>query len=63
MERGRSLPGHARHPAQRARPQPSVAAGEILAGLARDGRAATSLPYVASPLARARLTMELVRDV
>ncbi|MGC2812245.1 MAG: histidine phosphatase family protein [Bradyrhizobium sp.] len=42
----------------------AVAAGEILAGLlARDGRAATALPYVASPLRRARLTMELVRDV
>jgi probable phosphoglycerate mutase len=42
----------------------AVAAGEILSGLlVRDGRAAASLPYVASPLARARLTMELVRDV
>jgi len=42
----------------------AVAAGEILAGLlARDGHAAASLPYVASPLCRARLTMELVRDV
>jgi probable phosphoglycerate mutase len=41
----------------------AVAAGEILAGLlARDGHAAASLPYVASPLCRARLTMELVRD-
>jgi len=42
----------------------AVAAGEILAGLlARDGHAAASLPYVASPLGRARLTMELVREV
>ena len=42
----------------------AVAAGEILAGLlARDGRAAAALPYVASPLGRARLTMELVREV
>ena len=42
----------------------AVAAGEILAGLLlRDGRAAASLPYVASPLGRARLTMELVREV
>jgi broad specificity phosphatase PhoE len=40
----------------------AVAAGEILAGLlARDGREAASLPYVASPLGRARLTMELAR--
>ena len=36
--------------------------GEILAGLlARDGRAAASLDYVSSPLARARSTMELMR--
>jgi broad specificity phosphatase PhoE len=40
----------------------AVAAGEILARLlVRDGREAASLPYVASPLGRARLTMELVR--
>jgi broad specificity phosphatase PhoE len=37
-------------------------AGRILADLfARDGRNATSLPFVASPLGRARATMELVR--
>jgi probable phosphoglycerate mutase len=37
-------------------------AGIILADLfARDGRSATSLPFVASPLGRARATMELVR--
>src|SRR5471030_1225608 len=37
-------------------------AGKILAGLlARDGRSETSLGFVASPLGRARLTMELVR--
>jgi broad specificity phosphatase PhoE len=37
-------------------------AGRILADLfARDGRGATSLPFVASPLGRARATMELVR--
>jgi broad specificity phosphatase PhoE len=38
-------------------------AGGILAGLfARDGRNEQSLPFVASPLGRARSTMELVRD-
>jgi broad specificity phosphatase PhoE len=37
-------------------------AGSILAGLfARDGRSQQSLPFVASPLGRARSTMELVR--
>jgi broad specificity phosphatase PhoE len=42
----------------------SVDAGRILAGLfARDGRSAASLKFVASPLGRARRTMELVRDV
>jgi broad specificity phosphatase PhoE len=42
----------------------AVAAGEILKGLlARDGREASSLPYVASPLGRARTTMELARGV
>jgi probable phosphoglycerate mutase len=41
----------------------AVASGEILAGLlARDGYAAAALPYVASPLGRARLTMELARS-
>ena len=41
----------------------AVAAGNILAGLiARDGHAASALPFVSSPLGRARLTMELVRD-
>lgn len=40
----------------------AVAAGGILADLmARDGHAASALPFVASPLGRARLTMELVR--
>jgi probable phosphoglycerate mutase len=40
----------------------AVGAGRILAGLfARDGRNETSLPFVASPLGRARATMELVR--
>jgi broad specificity phosphatase PhoE len=40
----------------------SVSAGHILAGLfARDGRSAESLTFVASPLGRARQTMELVR--
>jgi broad specificity phosphatase PhoE len=39
-------------------------AGGILAGLfARDGRNEQSLPFVASPLGRARSTMELVRGV
>ena len=38
-------------------------AGIILADLfARDGRSETSLEFVASPLVRARATMELVRD-
>jgi broad specificity phosphatase PhoE len=37
-------------------------AGAILADLlVRDGRSATSLPFVSSPLGRARATMELVR--
>ena len=41
----------------------AVASGEILARLlARDGYAAAALPYVASPLGRARLTMELARS-
>jgi broad specificity phosphatase PhoE len=40
----------------------AVAAGEILARLlAQEGREAASLPYVASPLGRARMTMELAR--
>jgi probable phosphoglycerate mutase len=40
----------------------AVHAGGILGDLlARDGRAATSLAFVASPLGRARHTMELVR--
>ena len=40
----------------------AAAAGHILAGLlARDGRSAASLAFVASPLGRARATMELVR--
>jgi len=40
----------------------AVAAGHILAGLLRrDGHDAASLPYVASPLSRARMTMELAR--
>jgi broad specificity phosphatase PhoE len=41
----------------------AVVAGSILADLiARDGHALSSLPFVASPLSRARLTMELVRE-
>ena len=41
----------------------AVTSGGILADLiARDGRAASALPFVASPLGRARLTMELVRS-
>ena len=40
----------------------AVSAGGILADLvARDGREVSSLAFVASPLDRARLTMELVR--
>jgi broad specificity phosphatase PhoE len=39
------------------------AAGAILGDvLARDGHKPSSLPFVASPLGRARTTMELVRD-
>jgi broad specificity phosphatase PhoE len=41
----------------------AMAAGLILGDvLAGDGREPTSLPFVASPLGRARTTMELVRD-
>jgi probable phosphoglycerate mutase len=40
----------------------AVAAGDILTDLlARDQREASSLPFVASPLGRARSTMELMR--
>jgi broad specificity phosphatase PhoE len=40
----------------------AVSAGTILAGLLlRDGHDAASMPFVASPLGRARMTMELVR--
>jgi broad specificity phosphatase PhoE len=40
----------------------SVDAGHILADLLkRDGHSASSIPFVASPLGRARQTMELVR--
>ena len=43
--------------------QQAAFAGGILADLfARDGRSEQSLAFVASPLGRARLTMELVRD-
>jgi broad specificity phosphatase PhoE len=42
--------------------QQAANAGSILAGLfARDGRNDQSFPFVASPLGRARSTMELVR--
>jgi broad specificity phosphatase PhoE len=42
----------------------SVHAGQILSDLlARDGRSKASLAFVASPLGRARQTMELVRGV
>lgn len=41
----------------------AAGAGGILAGLfARDGRSEASLKFIASPLGRARQTMELVRD-
>src|SRR6266571_9090665 len=41
----------------------AVTSGGILADLlARNGRDSSSLPFVASPLGRARLTMELMRD-
>jgi broad specificity phosphatase PhoE len=41
----------------------AVQAGQILSDLRlRDGRDELSLPFVASPLGRARTTMELVRD-
>ena len=39
-------------------------AGNVLAGLfARDGRDKQKLPFVSSPLGRARATMDLVREV
>ena len=42
----------------------SVHAGHILADLfGRDGQSVSSLPFVASPLGRARQTMDLVRGV
>jgi broad specificity phosphatase PhoE len=42
--------------------QQAVQAGHILADLAaRDGRAKSELPYLSSPLLRARTTMELMR--
>jgi broad specificity phosphatase PhoE len=41
----------------------AVQAGGILSGLlSRDGRDELSIPFVASPLGRARKTMELVRE-
>jgi broad specificity phosphatase PhoE len=41
----------------------AIAAGVILGGLlARDGHEPSALPFVASPLGRARITMELVRS-
>ena len=44
--------------------QQATHAGRILAGLiARDGHDKAALPFVSSPLGRARLTMELVRRV
>ena len=42
--------------------QQAVHAGKILADLfKRDGRDSSALPFVASPLSRARMTMELLR--
>jgi probable phosphoglycerate mutase len=41
----------------------AVHAGRLLGGLiARDGRSKETLPFVASPLGRARMTMELARE-
>ncbi|HLG80536.1 MAG TPA: histidine phosphatase family protein [Bradyrhizobium sp.] len=41
----------------------AVHAGRLLGGLlARDGRDKDALPFVASPLGRARMTMELARE-
>ena len=41
----------------------AAASGEILGRLlAQDGRLASALPFVSSPLGRARMTMELVRS-
>ncbi|MBR0713448.1 histidine phosphatase family protein [Bradyrhizobium liaoningense] len=45
----------------RGRAQAVQAAGILADLFARDGRAKTSLPYVSSPLGRARQTMEIVR--
>src|SRR5215470_14332211 len=42
----------------------AVHAGNVLAGLlTQDGRDKRKLPFVASPLGRARMTMDLVREV
>ncbi|MDE2376620.1 histidine phosphatase family protein [Bradyrhizobium sp.] len=46
----------------RGRGQAVQAAGILAELFARDGRDRTSLPYVSSPLGRARATMELVRE-
>ena len=62
MERRRPLQGGQDIPLNDLGRQQAAAAGSILAGLfARDGRNQQSLPFVASPLGRARATMELVR--
>lgn len=45
----------------RGRSQAVQAAGILADLFARDGRTRTSLPYVSSPLGRARQTMEIVR--
>ena len=45
----------------RGRAQAVQAAGILADLFARDGRGKTSLPYVSSPLGRARQTMEIVR--
>lgn len=46
---------------ERGRAQAVQAAGILADLFARDGRGKTSLPYVSSPLGRARQTMEIVR--
>ena len=61
MREGR-LQGTHGHSAERSRSRQACHAGHVLADLfKRDGRDKASLPFVASPLGRARSTMELVR--
>ncbi|HJZ21024.1 MAG TPA: histidine phosphatase family protein [Bradyrhizobium sp.] len=63
MERERQAAGHTGYPAQDLGRRQAAKAGGILADLfARHGRSEGSPAFVASPLGRARLTMELMRQ-